>query len=160
MFPTSSIEDPPLEGAAPPAAPAGPASAPAASAGPTAITNVATTAAAAAPPPAPGPIAAAPAAIALAAVGPPHTWPAPARSVVGMSPRNDVRQCTRCKHWKKQWQFTHEVHATGTKQCEDCRRRARLIANRNREQREHEREERYRQQAEMHLQRIRESSGL
>ncbi|KAJ5609528.1 hypothetical protein N7528_010095 [Penicillium herquei] len=143
MFPISSVissvEDPPLEGAAPPAPPtpaaaaasAGlAAAAPAASAGPTATTNVATTAAAAAavPPPPAGPNAAAAAAVALAAVGPPHTWPRPARSAVGVSPQNNLQGCTKCKRWKEGWRFIHIVLGTNTKQCDLCRREARARA--------------------------------
>ncbi|KAJ5723752.1 hypothetical protein N7488_001787 [Penicillium malachiteum] len=146
MFPISSVEDPPLEGAAPPASPAGPAaaaplappppgpsglaaSAPAASAGPTATTNVATTAAAAAavPPPPAGPIAAAATAVALAAVGPPHTWPRPARSAVGVSPQNNLQGCTKCKRWKEGWRFTHVVLGTPTERCDLCREEARAL---------------------------------
>ncbi|KAJ6022057.1 hypothetical protein N7540_007561 [Penicillium herquei] len=58
----------------------------------------------------------------VAVVGPPETWPAPARKAVGLSPRSDLKACTKCGRFTDLTTFIHandpEVE---TKQCQSCR---------------------------------------
>ncbi|KAJ5735695.1 uncharacterized protein N7483_000820 [Penicillium malachiteum] len=78
------------------------------------------------PPPRPRPLTAAAAAtaaaVALAAVGPADTWRAPRQDAVGLSPRTDLKECSKCGHFLDLTHFVHAVRSSlVTEQCDNCR---------------------------------------